>query len=273
MNPDSGLPGGWGGGSNHNGSTGGGSGGLTDPSDNVESGTRPIPLDIEIDCAGSSSTARGQAMSFAITSKGITGSGSEIGISWNDYISAINSDPSNEFAATIDVSGGKPYISQIIKGSSTFVELTANGNTFGTIHSHPDGSPPSALDLVAAGALARLGDNRSMAVYCPGSGDFWIVHITDRNRAQEFAGFIASQVDPVGHGWIGGSDIDDHLRYTNNFGSFPNNNEKTAFEIADILENFDSGMKLVKVKANNTAETYGVRYNPSSKYPTPIQCK
>lgn len=141
----------------------------------------------------------------------------------------------------------------------------------GAIHSHPNGTPPSATDLIRAGHIRGYVGLEFSAIYIPSTGEYYVVSLLNTQKATAFSTNYASHVDPNTNWWAPTSEIGRYLSSSDPYRNF-SGPEKQMYELADVLYRYDAGMVVYKIDSNGHAEGYGVEQKPGYTYTTPFRC-
>ncbi len=106
-------------------------------------------------------------------------------------------------------------------------------------------------------AFLRL-DFEDMIVYSGGS--YYVLRIENRDKADAFRGRFESEVDPNNNWWIPRGEIDEFLESKRTSFEGLGGHEQLAYQLTAVLENFDSGMRLLRMDSNGSTEAYSVAY-------------
>jgi len=207
--------------------------------------------------------------------------GSIAHVDYNAFKQAISANSAIEYSISMDKYPDyegvyKNYITPVVQGTGTNVDLEYNEwRTVSHVHYHHDDvyPTPSAQDLCAAAANAKVsrdGIYKMSAVYTP-SGDYYVIYVEDPVKAGLFYPKIQEQTDSTTNWFKPKSEMGRYLD-RKSFRELGDNDENTMFQLTDLLNHYDSGMRLIKVNQDGTTETYGVR-DEGKKFKIPTKCK
>lgn len=149
-------------------------------------------------------------------------------------------------------------ITSPIRGEQYRVMNTLDSYTTATIHNHINGSPPSITDLFYTANLPNTAPQcKTTYIYNQLDSTFYALQIINSDKAKLFyTKYNENELDKETNGY----------KQTGDFQSFLSNRELNCspselelYKLVAILDNFDAGIKLVKVDKRNSAITYSAR--------------
>ncbi|MCD8186537.1 MAG: hypothetical protein LUD68_08895 [Rikenellaceae bacterium] len=180
---------------------GGGGGGGTTP---TEPENRPRPSDVKDDCSGNQIQTRSNLVNHKTLFENIEAAtvGMNNYIDYPTYQSAVSGDNTIEHSTSIiDYGDGATYLTPVNHGTSGHVSIDYSSQyIIGSIHNHPNGTPPSAVDIITTGNIAgQRSHYRTTTVYIPaqspGNQDiYYMIHVDDAQKAAAFAANYGSQL-------------------------------------------------------------------------------
>jgi hypothetical protein len=254
------------------------------------------PTEVEVDCSGGASVIRVETENLLNRIKStLPGTppapGSAQHVNSQAFFDAIKANPAIEHSTGLDMYPDA-QLKGILTDYITPVKHQINNNsgapqvelkydeyrTVANIHYHPPMTTkptPSPLDLCTAAGYA--GDSRNsiykMSAIYLSDRSYYVIYVEDAGKAKAFHNVIKPQIDMTTNDFIVGSDMWKLMYRGNNFRQIKNENERQMFKFADLLDQNDSGMRLLKINSDGTTEAYGVRQDAGKTYKTPIKCK
>lgn len=118
-------------------------------------------------------------------------------VTFQDYLGAVNNDPSREHSTILIDYGTEQYLTEVRHGTENGVSNDVS-SAFVTaeIHNHPDGSPPSAKDLLfTAEMIQTKQDYKATFVYNHDDGSYYSLYVHDAERARGLYDNIWNEID------------------------------------------------------------------------------
>ncbi len=265
---------------NHGGSYTGGSspsGGSGESSNEIES-AKPYTV-IENKCDSIQNADSIKAMTRALVDSClnvIPYPGPVTNVRWKDFTDSIAKDPTIEYGTSLnDYSNDGHHLTAIDTGTSNHISFSYvdNSLTVSAIHYHPNGTPPSAHDLLELVRFGKESNKIQASMVYTRDSVFYSLQITDRSKLAAFYEKIKNEVDSTTNDFKKDG-ILDRVIYKNR--SMLENLDKETRKIMRlslVLKDYDAGVQIVKKdikKTTNNVEIYSVIKN-EKKY-KPIKC-
>ncbi len=119
-------------------------------------------------------------------------------VKWKDFTDSIAKDPQIEYGASLNDYGDNGFhLMTINRGTSNnvIIDNLSNATTAGIIHYHPNGTPPSAQDLLSIVKLGKESNKIQASMVYTRDSVFYFLQITDRSKLAAFYEKIKNEVD------------------------------------------------------------------------------
>jgi hypothetical protein len=146
---------------------------------------------------------------------------------------------------------GNPRIrcTAINYGSVDSVEVTLHSSMVAMVHNHPNGTPPSAQDVMLAAQLAGSSAYplfEASLILNIGTYEYYLLQVEDRAKAAVFFNTYSNQVDAATHWFKNGSQIDIYLSSIMTSLTNLHTDERQIYQLAAVLNYFNAGIRLTK---------------------------
>lgn len=197
--------------------------------------------------------------------------------SFTDYLNTIASNPNIEHSASMKYyeDEGVYRLDGIESGTENNVTIGgSNPGVVASIHSHPgtNPSPPSGRDILTSAGCAK--DNPQFKyLYTYAGNTQYVLYIEDRNKAAAFYDKYKNDVDEENNMFNLETKLDKDFKKAKEKLSKLSPNDQFVFSLAHVLENNNSGIRLLKKDANASGfSSVGVQ-SATNGLVIPIECK
>ncbi|MCC8088624.1 MAG: hypothetical protein LIO79_05095 [Rikenellaceae bacterium] len=174
---------------------------------------------------------------------------------FNDFINAVNSKPSVEHGAGVNIYGNQITLYKLLEGSENQVTLSGEGElTHGYIHSHTSKHiySPSMQDVITTGKSVQKHKNFKYSVIRNSDGSYFIIYIEDRISAINF-------YENYGIHWDGNSQSfasspAAQKKWTHaleSMSALKDNSERYLYALSGFLRDTDSGIVIYNFSGKN----------------------
>lgn len=266
-----------GGGSYTGGSSPGGDTGSNPSIDSIAS-TKPY-TEIEEKCDSIHNADSIKAMTRALVDSCLNVvpySDSIANVRWKDFTDSIANDPTIEYGASLNDYGDNGFhLMTINRGTSNnvIIDNISNATTAGIIHYHPNGTPPSARDLLSIVKLGKESNKIQASMVYTRDSVFYSLQITDRSKLAAFYNKIKNEVDSTTNDFKKDGIFYNIISRSNSAYKGLDDEKKRITKLSILLIDLDAGVQIVKTdikKTINNVEIYSVIKN-EKKY-KPIKC-
>lgn len=170
--------------------------------------------------------------------------------SFDSLINVIDENRFNENAASVSYYADSDTYSfqYLIKGDKPYsVYIETGPYTHSTIHSHPNNTPPSGLDLINTAKWASECNNYQYS-YIYTNGIIYALYVEDAAKARSFYLANKDKASAAGSTTMFVENTDLAESWDNAYGCLNDltKNEKHMMALAEVMRKHDSGMQLLK---------------------------
>jgi len=200
---------------------------------------------------------------------------------YQDFLDVVAAQANNpeqvEYSVTLVQGGYGLRFTEIHSAyEALYTPITISPDMITIVHNHTRANaPPSAGDLFLTARLVAEGYKKfeSSITYDPYTEGYYILYVEDREKAKAF---YENYGDELGtDGWFKRrGEIYEHIiEIEKSFEHLDDGpDEFLIYLLTTVLDNFDSGMKLLKQTSDKKLITYGIKKDNNKEYITPIKC-
>ncbi len=198
-------------------------------------------------------------------------------VRWQDFTDSIANKDSIEYGTALnDYADDGYHLTSIESGTAHNVVISniSNATTVATIHYHPNGTPPSARDLLSLVKTGMESNKMQSSMVYTRDSVFYSLQITDRSKLAAFYEKIKNEVDSTTNDFktrgVFGKLISKHYSAYEGLSE----EEKNITQMSLLLKAMDAGVHMVKIdirSSNNSAIVFSVVKKDKKKY-KPIKC-
>lgn len=198
-------------------------------------------------------------------------------VRWQDFTDSIANKDSIEYGTALnDYADDGYHLTSIESGTAHNVVISniSNATTVATIHYHPNGTPPSARDLLSLVKSGIESNKMQSSMVYTRDSVFYSLQITDRSKLAAFYNKIKNEVDSTTNDFKKDGEMDNVIsRHYSAYESL-GVEEKTITQMSLLLKKMDAGINIVRTEIRpsyNNVVIYSVMKKSKKKY-KPIKC-
>ena len=196
-------------------------------------------------------------------------------VRWQDFTDSIANKDSIEYGTALnDYADDGYHLTSIESGTAHNVVISniSNATTVATIHYHPNGTPPSARDLLSLVKSGMESNKMQSSMVYTRDSVFYSLQITDRSKLASFYNKLRNEVDSTTNDFKRKGEFDNILsRYKSSYESL-DDERKTIIKMSIILKDFDTGVQIVKTGLKKSKKTVVYSVIKEKKKYKPINC-
>lgn len=198
-------------------------------------------------------------------------------VRWQDFTDSIANKDSIEYGTALNNYGNDGHhLTTIDSGTAHNVVINniSSTTTVATIHYHPNGTPPSAQDLLSLVKSGIESNKMQSSMVYTRDSVFYSLQITDRSKLAAFYNKIKNEVDSTTNDFKKDGEMDNVIsRHYSAYESL-GVEEKTITQMSLLLKKMDAGINIVRTEIRpsyNNVVIYSVMKKSKKKY-KPIKC-